>query len=545
MSSVVIIQARTNSGRLPAKVLLPIGGLPVAVLAALRAGNTGRQILLAISNQDSDDLLAEVLNTHSIACFRGSLNNTLLRFVDALTGYPDDTIVFRLTADNVIPDGRLLDEMECDFLARGLEYMACNGANSGVPYGVSAEVTRLRHLRCALLDSPNDNDIEHVTPAIIKKFGAAYFQKYLNRNMGAYRCTIDCLDDYLSVAKLFSGVSDPIGVSALDLMEKLQGQPNQPFRLKNDIGNKLVFGTAQLGLNYGITNSGGRPSLEASASLLKTAIVNGILTFDTARAYGESEEVIGRLMSSGWQGRARIVTKLEPLPSLPSNADAATCDAFVDSSVFKSLSALGVKHIDSILLHRAVHLHEFGGGVWRRLLEHKRNGLINTLGISVQTEDELLMALEVEDVGHIQLPFNILDWRWENAIKKIIVARKQRQLTVHVRSVYLQGLLMSEDDLHWTKANVHNSDKVLSWLVQTVQNTNRSSIRDLCIAYVNGLNWIDGIVLGMESMQQLLDNLQLIDLPPLSIAEIEQVNLTRPIISALALNPAMWKKDLT
>ena len=133
MKTVAILQARTNSSRLPGKVLLPINGIPMVVLAAKRAANTGREVIVATSCERSDDALAELLTRHGVRCVRGSLNNTLQRFLSALEVYEADTLVFRLTADNVFPDGALLDEIERDFVKRELDYLCCNGEVSGLP----------------------------------------------------------------------------------------------------------------------------------------------------------------------------------------------------------------------------------------------------------------------------------------------------------------------------------------------------------------------------------------------------------------------------
>ena len=147
--SVVVLQARTNSKRLPAKVLLDFKGVPLVVLAARRAGNTGRPVLVATSSKASDNALAETLECFEQPYFRGDLEDVLQRFVAALRGYDDDTLVFRLTADNVVPDGHLLDEIEDDFMARGLDYLTSSTATSGLPYGTSVEVMRLSSLRDA------------------------------------------------------------------------------------------------------------------------------------------------------------------------------------------------------------------------------------------------------------------------------------------------------------------------------------------------------------------------------------------------------------
>ena len=115
MKSVVVIQARTTSSRLPAKVLLTVAGYPLVVLVAKRAANTGREVIVVISNENTDDYLAEVIANAGIRLFRGSLENVLSRFVDALESYDSDTVVVRLTADNVLPDGYLIDEVEKQF----------------------------------------------------------------------------------------------------------------------------------------------------------------------------------------------------------------------------------------------------------------------------------------------------------------------------------------------------------------------------------------------------------------------------------------------
>lgn len=539
MTTIVVIQARTNSSRLPGKVLLPIGGLPVVVLAAKRAGNTGRKVIVATSTEKCDDGLAQTVRQHGIQCFRGSLENTLLRFVDALSTYDDNTIVFRLTADNVIPDGPLLDEIEHDFLDRGLEYLACNGMNSGLPYGMSAEVTRLRHLREALASDPAAPDTEHVTPYIIRKFGGQYFEKYLSQQMGHYRCTIDCLDDYLCVTKLFDQVKDPVAERSLELIEKLKGAELQPSVTRP--ASKMVLGTAQVGLSYGIANTRGQPSREDARKLIKTAIVNGVQYLDTARAYGNSEEVIKDALSVGWQGRAKVITKLAPLDECPADADGATVNAFVDASLYQSMSALSVQQIDTLLLHRVTHLQAWNGKAFRRLLEHREQGRIQALGASVQTPEELIAALDNTDVSHIQLPINLLDWRWQEIGEKIQQTKARRVLTIHVRSVLLQGLLGSKERALWSRAHVAKPEPVWQWLDDLRSKFERTSIADLCIGYVMGLSWVDGIVVGVETIEQLSENLALVGKAPLNAAQIKSITETRPTLEERSLNPALWK----
>ncbi|PAU62158.1 aldo/keto reductase [Pseudomonas indica] len=541
MKSVAVLQARTSSSRLPGKVLLPINGVPVAILAAKRAANTGRDVIIATSDEWSDDELAEVAQAHGVRCFRGSLNNTLSRVVGALAEYDDGTVVFRLTGDNVFPDGMLLDEIEKDFLSKGVSYMFCNGAPSGLPYGVSAEVTYLRCLREALANTDDPFDTEHVTPYVARAYGRVAFDKYASMEKGYYRCTIDCLDDYLVVLSVFAGVEDIFSISAFELIQRLDGQLYQPIAKKP--ATKLVLGTAQLGLNYGIANIIGRPSQEVSREIVKVAISNGVPFIDTARAYGEAEKVIGQSLQGGWQGRAGVITKLSPLSDCPVNASADVVNAFVDASIHMSRASLCLQKLDVLMLHRASHFDEWDGAVWHRLLELKELGFIGALGVSVQSPTELMVALEREEVSYIQLPLNVFDWRWKDSVPRILEAKMSRQLDIHVRSAYLQGVILSENAEVWRVANVEDAAGCIKWLSDTMKRFDRRSIQDLCIGYLASLDWVDGIVVGVESIDQLRSNIELFSLDSLTVDQVRTIDETRPLLSECSLNPALWRKN--
>jgi aryl-alcohol dehydrogenase-like predicted oxidoreductase/spore coat polysaccharide biosynthesis protein SpsF (cytidylyltransferase family) len=510
----------------------------MVVLAAKRAANTGRQVIVATSTEVTDDALATVLEEHGIPCFRGNLENTLDRMVSALAGYSNDTIVFRLTADNVLPDGELLDELEAEFVAKGFDYLCCNGESSGLPYGLSAEVTRLSHLREAARVSEDAHDQEHVTPYIIRKFGQKYFEKYRSLMKGNFRCTVDCPDDYLVMQQVFSSVREPFLESWQVLVSNLEMAHFQP---RGDLPvTKLVYGAAQLGSAYGIANKTGQPDWRVAQSLLKTAIVNGVTHIDTARSYGNSEIVIGQVLKNGWEGRARIITKLSPMSACPGDAIASVVHAFVDASVFQSCASLGVRKIDVLMLHRTSYLSDWGGAVWQRLLAHQAAGLIGDLGVSVQGPGELTVALNYPEIRYIQLPFNLLDWRWGAVIPELVAVKALRGLTIHVRSALLQGLLVSQDVELWRHADVDSSDAIVRWLDLQVARCGRKSVADLCLSYVITHEWVDGIAIGMENMEQLHENIEIFSSLPLTDEQVTNINKTRPLLTEATLNPALW-----
>ena len=104
---ILVLQVRTCSARLPAKALLPIADTPLVVFVARRAMNTGLKLIAAIPDDKTDDLLADVLTSESITFFRGSQSNVLHRILSAVSTLDDTQCIMRLTADNVLADGRL------------------------------------------------------------------------------------------------------------------------------------------------------------------------------------------------------------------------------------------------------------------------------------------------------------------------------------------------------------------------------------------------------------------------------------------------------
>lgn len=538
-TSIVILQARTNSSRLPGKVLLPIAGLPLVVLAAKRAGNKGRNVIVATSQEASDDGLFEVVHSYGFKCIRGSLENTLQRFIKALEGYSSDTLVFRLTADNVFPDGDLLDEIEDDFIKRNLDYLCCNGHKSGLPYGVSVELMRAGKLREAALLTNDIYDQEHVTPYIRRHYGEAYFEKYKWLEKGDYRCTVDTLSDYIALQQVFSGLQNPVDASTFELINRLN--LNKSLTQSALVTKKLVLGTAQLGMKYGIVNEVGKLDKESAKCIINLALNNGVVSIDTAREYGESEKVIGETLKDRRLMDAKVITKLSSLRDCPLNAEPSVVCAFVDSSIYQSCFDLKRQKLDAVLLHRASHLVDWNGKVWQRLLDYKIKGIIKELGVSVQSPEELKLAISFGDVTHIQMPFNVLDWRWDHLISSIMKVKERRQLTIHVRSALLQGLLTTSIREHWKKANFKNEALVIEWLINQTKVTESNSISAFCLRYLKSHDWIDGVVIGVETKEQLIDNLNTFSNTQLTKQQIAEIKKSRPKVESDALNPARWK----
>ena len=449
--SLVLIQSRQSSSRLPGKALLPIGDYPMVILAAKRATNTGLNVRVITSTDQSDDAICEVLEKYEIGYFRGSLNNVLKRFNDALVDYSDSTKVFRLTADNVLPDGAMLDEMESVFNSASSDILSCDSVKSCMPYGVSAELTTVGWIRRAYKNAKDEYDTEHVTPFIHRNGNRDYFQSKRIIGYQNLRVTVDTLDDYLFVRSLFGGAENPCNESINTLINNFQKMKLRTYY--EPAPKPMTLGGVQFGLDYGITNAEGMLSERDSISIIRHAITEGIQYIDTASAYGDSERVIGKSLAGGWSNRVKVITKLPPFTKeeLSENHHLAL-SLMVRNSFLQSCINLKVDHIDTFMLHRADHLKY--AQILEELKKLKNEGLINHIGVSVQSPQELEVALKNKEVSVIQMPYNILDYRWDSMIDVIKHEREQRILIIHARSALLQGLLCSEDKEKWLLASI-------------------------------------------------------------------------------------------
>ena len=540
----IILQARVNSVRLPGKALLPVAGIPSAVLAGLRAARSGFPLTAATSVAGANDPLAAAFQAAGLPVFRGSEDDVLGRFVSATGTLPDETILVRLTGDNVVPDSDFISLLVEALKAREVEIMGTQAAR-GLPYGLSAEAFRLSALRRAAASTDAAFDREHVTPWLYRNARSAPFDRLDGEmDISCLRCTLDMQDDYRTLTQLFDGVSDPVGIGWRALVQRLAALPDSPkvcVPRSPRGGSRLVLGTAQLGAPYGSVRKTHAPSLAESIALVRTAIRHGITHVDTAQAYPGSEARLGAALADGWSSRAQAITKLSLLEDIPADAPLSVVQRAVDVSVAQSREKLGLSTLPVLLLHRAAHLQDWQGAVWRRLLELRQEGAIGVLGVSVQSVEEARMALAVPDVRHIQLACNILDTRWDEAgIPALAAARPD--VVVHARGALLQGVLVAKDTEAWPKIKGLDVAGLSGWLARTAEKFGRRDVADLCYAWLTAQTWIDAVVVGMENEPQVIDNAALFARPCLDGPALAEIARTRPPVPAALLNPALWPR---
>jgi aryl-alcohol dehydrogenase-like predicted oxidoreductase/spore coat polysaccharide biosynthesis protein SpsF (cytidylyltransferase family) len=542
---IVILQARTASTRLSAKALLPVAGCPSAALSALRAANRGHELIVATSDHSSDDRLAQTLHEHRLRVFRGPLDDVLGRFYFASLDLPGDCVVIRLTGDNLLPDGGFVEGLTSAFVQSSQDYLAASSPESRLPYGLSGEAFLVSTLRKAHAAARSGYDREHVGPWMARNCRAGkYVPLCLEQSDYSHlRCTIDDDEDYRRILRLFGGVDDPVRVGWLDLTQKLSSLPGEPaFRvpyqvIDNRVHSALTLGTVQLGREYGVVNQTGKPTRPEAIAMVRRAIAHGVTALDTARSYGDSEQILGESLAGAWGSRTEVITKLDTLTSISPDATAAEVRVAVDQSISDSCNALRTNRLSTLLLHRWDHYKEWQGAAWRRLLELREDGQITKLGVSIYEPSEALDALQDPDIQHIQLPMNVLDSRWARGIDRELERRPD--VVVHGRSIYLQGILLHPAE-RWPVFREYDAVTCIKRLHDLARKFHRESVADLCLAYVRSQSWITSLVVGCETMSQLDSNLALFRLPKLNDEQCEELRDSLPEAPAEVLDPSKW-----
>lgn len=258
---------------------------------------------------------------------------------------------------------------------------------------------------------------------------------------------------------------------------------------------KLALGTVQFGLAYGIANVQGRTPPDEAARILARAGEAGVDTLDTAAAYGESERVLGDIGVAGW----RVVSKIPPVP-----ADATDGRAWVRQHVSRSLAALRTDRLDGLLLHHAADLFKpQGPGLLAGLLEARAEGQAARIGYSIYSPQALPDLLERLVPDLVQAPMNVFDQRLVRG--GWLTRLRDAGAQVHVRSVFLQGLLLMAPEKrpapfqHW-----HALWR--QWDGLAVGHEGGALSR--CLGFIKAQQGISRIIVGVESrrhLDQLLD----------------------------------------
>ncbi|MBT3981942.1 MAG: aldo/keto reductase [Bacteriovoracaceae bacterium] len=283
--------------------------------------------------------------------------------------------------------------------------------------------------------------------------------------------------------------------------------------------NKLVLGTVQLGLKYGIANKSGRPNHEESREILKFAMDSGIDTLDTAQAYGDVHEIISSFHQNSPK-KFKIQTKFN---SLPYN---------IVDYLKSQAELLKVPSIETLYFHS---FEDFENCLdFESFKKAKELGLLNEIGVSIYNTKQLEKCISNKYIDTIQSPFNLFDnWSERGALFEKAHSNGKK---IYTRSVFLQGLFfLKKEELKGVLKKMEDCIEK----VQQLSKEKQLSIQDLALNYCLSFEQVSGVLVGVDTKGQLEQNLKAMDVS-LEKQTIEQINGLKVNYPEL-LNPVNWE----
>lgn len=253
---------------------------------------------------------------------------------------------------------------------------------------------------------------------------------------------------------------------------------------------KLIIGSAQLGMNYGINKK--KIPLNHLNKIYVKCKKNRINIIDTAQNYGESEKRIGKSKLN----RLKIITKIK-IPKKISNKKLTN---FLKNYLKKTKLKLNVKQIHAILIHDISTLNNKNKDqILEYFHELKKKKLIQYFGASVYSPKDVLNLLKFFKPDIIQFPLNILDQRFlDNGFLRKL---KKKNILLASRSSFLQGFLIQEMNNYNNfklKKFYPAVKKIEKWCIKK-----KISRFDACVHFVKKIKMIDYMVIGFDRVSHL------------------------------------------
>lgn len=259
---------------------------------------------------------------------------------------------------------------------------------------------------------------------------------------------------------------------------------------------KLGIGAAQFGLNYGVSNTEGITPIAEVAKILQQAESLGIELIDTAPAYGDSEAVLGSCIQD--RSCFKFMTKT---PFFDKGVIREQDVAHLRKTFISSLQNLKQSSIYGLLIHHADDLFAIDGQkLWNSMESLKHEGLVRRIGISFYNAEQIDEALKRYAVDLVQVPVNIFDQRLLKSghLNKL----KDRQIEIHARSIFLQGLLLMQPSE--LPPYLSHAAPCLQKYHDLIRPLNLTAL-DAALAFVDHLEEIDAYIVGLNHYHQLQD----------------------------------------
>lgn len=265
---------------------------------------------------------------------------------------------------------------------------------------------------------------------------------------------------------------------------------------------KIGLGTAQFGLDYGVSNKKGKIQISEATKILEIALRNQITVLDTAFYYGDSEQTIGDLLTNN--NAFSIVTKTAKF----NKEQLANKDVEILLQSFSiSLERLKQHSIYCLMFHDANDLLCEGSDLlFTAVSDLKKKGLIRKIGVSIYEASQIDLILKKYPIDLIQFPFNVFDQR---LLKSGHLSQlKNLGIETHVRSVFLQGLLLMHP-----KEVAQKNPLAMHRLEEFYADCTKNGYTQLqaALSFIASQRYIDYAIVGVTSGNELNEILKVLN----------------------------------
>jgi spore coat polysaccharide biosynthesis protein SpsF len=226
--NLVVLQARMSSTRLPGKVMSQINGHPMIYweISRISKAKLVSKTVVAISDQSSDDILANYLESIHQEYIRGSLDNVLSRYVKAEENYNPSAII-RLTADCPLVMPELIDQYLEIFYKSNFDYLS-NTLELSYPDGLDIEIIRPGIFKELLEFNLSEEEKEHVTLGVYSRKDKFRTHNVSNQtNISDFRWTVDTSEDLAFVKLIYAHFeSKEMNFTFEDVLKYVKENPN-------------------------------------------------------------------------------------------------------------------------------------------------------------------------------------------------------------------------------------------------------------------------------------------------------------------------------
>ncbi|WKK79845.2 cytidylyltransferase domain-containing protein [Marivirga arenosa] len=208
----IIVICRFNSSRLPGKILREIEGKPLLayILERLNQSKYNENIVVATSNQSTDDPIVDYCKNNKITYFRADLNNVSKRFADCMSHFNFDYGI-RINGDNIFTDANLVDQAIDIILSQKLDFVS-NVKGRTYPTGMSVEVVNADFYKEQLIQFTEERHREHVTLYFYENERAGKFQFLTNEEMEeakGLKMAVDTKEDFNFASSIIKKMDNP------------------------------------------------------------------------------------------------------------------------------------------------------------------------------------------------------------------------------------------------------------------------------------------------------------------------------------------------